>query len=457
MSIVTVNVSQTVAPAPSQLQKKGAFVSQGATDRQTGTITLLRSKAELAPYLKTALAIATLAWNANVVTATTAAPHGLTNGQVIGITIAGAAPAGYNGTYAATVTGASTFTYALVANPGAMVTPGTYILSGVSELAQMNDTFFNQGSQQSVYILELGPNGTAAGITALETWLDDNPLQIYAFLVPRAWASDATYDDFLGNYNTEISRVYFFTTATLENYANFNSTMKCAFVLVESPDKPATEFTCAAPFYHLLNYRPSSTNRVTPFAYSYMYDVTQYPLFGNSADLGDLEEASTNYIGTGAEGGISNNILRNGTLRDGRDVTYWYSIDWVQIEVGRAIAAAVINGSNNPVNPLLYNQDGINRLQAVAAGVMASGVSFGLVLFPPVQTSYLAQALQDALNSGELNGQTDVNAIPFIPYSQENPTHYGQGKYEGFTIVYTPARGFISIVFNVNVTEFVTA
>ena len=36
-SIVTVNVSQTIAPAPSTLQKTGAFISQGGTNTSAGT------------------------------------------------------------------------------------------------------------------------------------------------------------------------------------------------------------------------------------------------------------------------------------------------------------------------------------------------------------------------------------------------------------------------------------
>ena len=44
-------------------------------------------------------------------TATSAAPHGITSGSMV--TISGATPSAYNGTFAATVTSPTTFTYAV--------------------------------------------------------------------------------------------------------------------------------------------------------------------------------------------------------------------------------------------------------------------------------------------------------------------------------------------------------
>ena len=116
------------------------------------------------------------------------------------------------------------------------------------------------------------------------------------------------------------------------------------------------------------------------------------------------------------------------------DFTYWYSVDWVQININRSISAAIINGSNNPINPLYYNQAGINTLQKVAQGTINSGISFGLVLAP-----------------------STVNAVTFNTYVTNNPGDYALGKYAGLSVTYTPARGFIQIIFNVNVSSFALA
>ena len=58
-NIVIVNVSQTVAPAPSQLQRTGALISQGGTTKAAQTLTLLTSLADLTAILSASKAIST--------------------------------------------------------------------------------------------------------------------------------------------------------------------------------------------------------------------------------------------------------------------------------------------------------------------------------------------------------------------------------------------------------------
>lgn len=77
------------------------------------------------PTPQPAKATTALAWAAGVVTATVA-NHGYATGNTV--TIAGAVPAGYNGNFVVTVTGANTFTYQLAADPGAATTQGTSTL-----------------------------------------------------------------------------------------------------------------------------------------------------------------------------------------------------------------------------------------------------------------------------------------------------------------------------------------
>ena len=197
---------------------------------------------------------------------------------------------------------------------------------------------------------------------------------------------------------------------------------------------PPEEFTVASCFWRLLNYTPTAANLVAPFAFGYTYGVTPFPTRGQNALLTELKAANVNVIGTGAEGGISNTIILWGTTMDGHDMTYWYSVDWVQINVDIAIANAIINGSNNAQNPLYYDQNGINRLQAVAQTVMRNAISFGLALAP-----------------------VTVNAVPFAQYVTQNPADYPAGIYGGLSVAYTPQRGFIQIVFYVNVSSFPTA
>ena len=57
-----------------------------------------------------------------------------------------------------------------------------------AELQNMNTTFFAQGNVAGVYVLELGTQATPQdGISALATWIQDNPKVFYGFLTPADW------------------------------------------------------------------------------------------------------------------------------------------------------------------------------------------------------------------------------------------------------------------------------
>ncbi|EPX9820316.1 hypothetical protein ACW6MV_001781 [Escherichia coli] len=189
---------------------------------------------------------------------------------------------------------------------------------------------------------------------------------------------------------------------------------------------PATN-AAAAVMWNYVSASPSEINKVPPMAFRYLQAVNAHK--GKNSILATMTKQNINYIETGAEGGISNTILVKGVTSDGNDMTYWYSVDWVQINVDMQLANAVINGCNNPINPLYYNQDGIDRLQQVAQAVFNTGVSYGLV-----------------------NGQPVVDAVPFRQYINTNPNDYGIGRYAGLSASYTPMRGFVEIIFNINVT-----
>lgn len=454
-NIVVVNVSQTQAPTPSTLQKTGAFISQGGTTTAAGVQSLITQMSDLTAILAPALAITSMSWASSLVTVITAAPHGFANGSTLWVTITGAVPTAYNGNWLVTVTTNSHFTFALVSNPGSETTPGTYQVTSAAELQQMGTTFFAQGSGLAVYVNELGYGSPAQGVTALNTWIAANPNVYYSHLVPREWANEPTYLTFLARFENLTSKVFFFTAMTNANYTTFTSLMNCVQGVVEYTTLPATEFSTAAPFWVTLNYSPSSTNKVPPLSNAFLQDVTPWPTAGNNALFNAWQAAGANWVSTGAEGGISNTLIKQGTMMDGRSFNYWYSVDWNQITVARDIANAVINGSNNPQNPLYNNQDGINRLQAVGAGTLSRGVEYGLNFGKVVQTALDSATFNAKFNNGDFAGQTVINAIPFVAYNKANPSDYRNGLYSGFSVVMTPLLGFTQIVFNINVTDFV--
>lgn len=544
-SIVEVDVVITQAPAPSTLQQTGALVSQGGTILSAQTYSEITEPSDLTALLPNALAITSIAWASTyggLATVTTAAAHGVAVGEQFVTTIAGALPAGYNGTVLATSTGASTFTYYLPVNPVTTpaATPGTYTQKGVGELEAMVTTFFSQGSGVSVYVLELGAGEPNAGVSALTNFLNNSPQFFYAYLVPRSWDVNANYITLVNQYLANTAKTYFFTTTTLSNYVAYTSTLKSVFTLIENPQIgvwaqnaltaavygggqvtltttsphgivpgqyftiqgctpvgyngtwlalpgttgstiiyavpgalgaisvegtlqvsiypatgiPATEFSLAAAFYALLNQDPSTTEKMTPFCYSYMLGVTPFSLQGTQATLAALSNASVNIVGIGPKGATSQFILTFGTTMDGNQMNFWYAVDWLQVQGALAVAATVISGANNKINPLWNNQGGINQLLASIVDIGGRALNYNVAVGTLKQTTLDQTTLLNNLNSGAYAGMLICNAIPFVPYNTANPNDYKAGLYKGLTMIAVPQLGFRHIIFNIYVSQF---
>lgn len=460
-SIVTVNASVVTAAAPNNLQQRGAFISQGGTTTAAGTLTLLSDVSTLSTILGMSKAIASLTWLSAVVTVTTATAHGFTSGDVIPVTIAGAVPSGYNGSFTATVTGTTTLTYPLANNPGTETTPGTITLGSVSELVQMNTTYFAGNGVPGVYVLELGEGTATEGVAALTSFINDTlgtTDQMYAYLVPREWDANAAFLSFLPNYTSTSAMTYFYVTTTVANEAVYSGpAFKCVYAQVESPNKVATEFSAASPFGNALKQSPSSTNRVVPLCYSPSYGTTAYPLRGNQSVFSGLSTNKVGWIGTGQEGGITSNILFQGYMSDGNDWNFWYSTDWIQVQGKLALANEVINGSASSVNPLYYNQQGINRLQKRVVQVASNGVAYGLGNGQVIQTKLSTTDFLANYNAGLYADQIVVNAEPFTTYTSENPNDYGLGVYGGITVLWVTQLGFKQIILNIQATNIISA
>ena len=418
-NIVNVSVTQQVASAPSQLQSTGAFVSQGGTTLAAGSTQLLTQASDLTPILAAPIATTTLAWATGVVTVTTATPHGIPTGQTAKISISGVTPSGYNGVFAGTATGTSTITYPLVANPGSATVQGVFQIYSAIELEAMATTFFAQGSTLAVYVLELGANGTAAGVVSLTSYLLQPTVKFYSYLLPSAWDTESTAVALAHTYTGTTAETYFYVTTTVSTYTAWAG-LKSVFATVQSPLAPVNEFSAAAIFWTTLDYNPNSSNLAHPLSFTYVYAVTPYVL--TNVQQTQLKAAGVNWVGTGAEGGISNTIILWGSFMDLNPFNYWYSVDWLSINVAQALAAAIINGSNLPTNPLYYNQAGINTLQKVAQATVNNGIAFGLILSP-----------------------ANVQAVSFVTYTQQNPGDYATGTYNGLSLTFVPLRGFGSI------------
>lgn len=438
-NIVTVNVSQTIGAIPADLQQRSAVLSFGSSLQEPGKPVLITRDKEISELVKNAigsLIAAPVAKSSGSVNVTMTLPEGVTigrdNASEVKITVSGCSPDQWNGSFTATVTDNSTLTWTIADSQltGSPVTLGQFSIDGSENLVTAVNTFFAQGNSVGTYLLELGvqKSGVSAEIAALKTWMEDPLKRFYAYLVPQAWDGNSDFITLAKLYTANEAKQYFFVltktppdTSYVSPYAGIKS-----IVATADDTYPATNAAASA-LWNFVSASPSEINKVPPMAFRYLQAVNAHK--GKNSILTTMTKQKINYVDTGAEGGISNTILVKGVTSDGNDMTYWYSVDWVQINVDMQLANTVINGSNNPTNPLYYNQDGVDRLQQVAQGVFNTGVSYGLV-----------------------NGKPVVNAVPFRQYIKTNPNDYGIGRYAGLSASYTPMRGFVEIIFNINVT-----
>jgi hypothetical protein len=473
-AIVTVHVSIIEAPTPNNYQRTGALVSFGATNLPANNNTaLLTQLSDLTPLLNPPIAITTTTWAGGTATCVASAP--LPGPPIVGDTftlvLSNFQPAGFNGRYLCTVTAPNTFTFPLTTNPGTVTVEGTAVTATNIELQQMATTYFSQGNEIGVWVLELGYQSSFANrVTALTTWLTNNPLTIYNFLLPREWGTATNIvlaEPLLKQYQHPEAMEYFWVTVQQAAMSILGPTYKDVLQMIEDPsltdptqgnlNNPSGEFTMASMFYNALQYRASNTNRIAPMAFKYLYGVTQYTQKGNGPLLVSFKTANTNYVTTGAEGGIAFTMVYEGVTLDGHDFfNWWYTIDWVQIEVKLNLANAIINGSNNPLAPLYYNQDGINFLEVVLFGTMQDAQTFGMVLGKIEMTQLNGPELTAAIQGGTFAGKCDVNAVQFLDYTLANPGDYKIGEYDGLSTLFIPARGFIHILVNIVATDLVS-
>lgn len=127
--------------------------------------------------------ISSITYISTTATLTTAAAHGLSTGDVV--KVSGATPAAYNGTFTITVTGANTFTYTMLSNPGANAgTVGTYIaIEAVVDDNVLADTNITPPEDNYTLNTALGKYPTAVTHYEQRRWFGgqtDEPQTIYA-------------------------------------------------------------------------------------------------------------------------------------------------------------------------------------------------------------------------------------------------------------------------------------
>lgn len=439
--IVNLTAVVTTAPTPSQLQQSGAIISVGGTTLATGTY-------QFCGQLSTVDSLLQTSGTGNYAELQNMATTFFAQGTGVGLYVL---ELGYNADIVTQINSLQTW---ITANPGLFygyLTPVNWDTLS-EEVASV--TITNGGTGYTAAPTVTFTAATGGGVTATGTatinssgvvtavtitnqgWYPNQTAPTVTFSAPTSGTTatgtvnmENAQNVLAANYESPTGKTYFFATTTVSGAPTYAAN-KAIFATIVAPTAPSTEFTAAMPFYQALVNNPSASNPLAPMAYRYAYGVTNWPQSGQNANITNALSAYANLIISGAEGGISNSALFKGTTMDGTQFSWWYGIDWFQIQVNQALAAAVLNGSNsNP--PLLYNQNGINTLGKIAQQVANSAVKFGCAL------------------------SAVVTATPFGTYTTENPTNYQAGIYNGLSATVVGQNGFLTINFALDAVQFV--
>ena len=297
------------------------------------------------------------------------------------------------------------------------------VVTSPSALTGATNYLVYMGTSSSALYLQNGSSGTAIGTNYTQ-----------AAPISTTTGTSTTLADLGNQLGGNTAKTYFCVNSSVTNVASYGvmgadsvwTGYKSIIAVVPSPTAQSGEFTSAAWLYNIAVNNPGPANKLAPFQYRYLFGVTPWPATGYSADIQTIANYGGNWVGTGAEGGISQNCLFKGTTSSLVQISEWYGIDWAGINTDQAIANAVINGSNsNP--PLEYDQHGINTLAEVAQQEIDDAVSFG------------------CLQSGV------ISATPFATYYAQSPGDYPAGIYNGLSCSAVGQAGFLNLVFNLNV------
>jgi hypothetical protein len=434
--IVNLTAVLTVAPIPSQLQRSGAFVSVGGTTLTTGTYLYCSQLNALEAVLATSgsgnqaelqtmgttffaqgTSIGAYVLELGVQTSGAAGIEALnawiTNNP--GIFYAYLVPAAWDNTSEVVgsvivTTGGSGYTSApTVAFSGGGGGTGATATATIANGAVTGVTITNPGSGYTAAptVTFTGGSGTGAAATANLA----SELNIIA-----------------GEYASPTGRTYFFISTTAANVATYQPN-KSVYAFVPSPTATSQEFGAAAHFYQWLVNNPSATSPLAPMAYRFLNGVTPWPATGYASQVQTVLSAFGNINLVPPQGGITNTCIFKGTTSDGSQSSWWYGIDWYQIRVTDDLADEVVNGSNEEP-PLLYSQDGVNRLAGVALRDLNTAISFGCAL------------------SGT------ITATSFSAYTTANPANYKAGIYQGLGANIVGQNGFLQVGILLDAIEF---
>lgn len=299
---------------------------------------------------------------------------------------------------------------------------------------------------KSAYDIWRDENGTkntdySEKIKALEEYLTNATEAAYIYYLPQQMLSDARISSRIyQKYNDLQSKTYFFINcpgdADIESNQIINnaSNSKCVAVFYNNTLAGYNLAASVCGLFASYKFDISDTNPASPFNYKTLEGVKFNTL--TQAMQQSLIQASLNFMSTLA----NNNVLLNGRYADTYPIDYRYQWDLVSFEVENSLQTLILNGVNNPIYIVKYNQDGIDTIRSNIKATLNRMINQGCV------TDFSA-----TLNSatGEMENLGDITAIEFNTYVLANPQDYENEIYGGISFYLRIGRYIRQVVLSI--------
>jgi len=303
--------------------------------------------------------------------------------------------------------------------------------------------FFANNATGSAFILEVGAVVGAdpgTNIAALATHISNGVDVCGHYSVPDVFYGDADYATLVTLYAGD-DPVYKFSnhithgTAPAEQTAFAGLTGKSNWFAVY-PSAVSTENAVGAMVGIMASnvYDVSPSNKMTPLQYKQITGVTAEKL--NTTMRTALTNNAVNYVGTIQ----SVTVLFNGRYADNFSWDYRFSERVTLQDIQNSLLALIINGANVPAASVPYNQEGIDKLLAVANARASYRKSCNMV-------TDFSQTID---NTGTtLVDKNTFFAIDYYTYKAANPAKYQAGEYDGLSGFIEIGKFFRKVTFNV--------
>lgn len=295
----------------------------------------------------------------------------------------------------------------------------------------------------TVYWQDITTDEVSQAVAVLKGFIDSEELHIYEWACPTAFYKNNEFIDLVKNYSGITQAQYFSIELpegtnpdTDETFKLYNKSKSFAPVypsLVENESSNGAVVGIKASSYYTLN----SQNPLSLLQWKTVYGITPREKMSNSL-ITSLNNNGCTWIGS-----FNNNtVILGAMVADGKNWEYYFALDTFIFRLIADIGVMMIQASNNPLQAVKFNNDGIKRVVGKLKAISDTMVGFGVL---DVYGSDYDTNTNAILNNGEWS------YIAFAEYKANQYDDWKNGIYNGASCYATIGNFLLQIVPNITV------